>query len=77
MLVAIGVSTMIQALLTHPEVVHYDLSSLKVVASGGAPVPLLLMEQVKTRLGVDVCICFGQTEGSCCITGRERMIHLR
>jgi fatty-acyl-CoA synthase len=63
-----GVSTMIQALLAHPDVAHYDLSSLRVVGSGGAPVPLFLMEQVKTRLGADVCICFGQTEGSCCIT---------
>jgi fatty-acyl-CoA synthase len=67
-LVVGGVSTMIQALLAHPDVAHYDLSSLKVVGSGGAPVPLFLMEQVKTRLGADVCICFGQTEGSCCIT---------
>ncbi len=67
-LVAIGVSTMIQALLAHPDVAHYDLSSLKMVGSGGAPVPLVLMEQVKTRLGADVGICFGQTEGNCCIT---------
>jgi fatty-acyl-CoA synthase len=67
-LVAIGVSTMIQALLAHPDIAHYDLSSLKMVGSGGAPVPLFLMEQVKTRLGADVGICFGQTEGSCCIT---------
>ena len=67
-LVAIGVSTMIQALLAHPDGAHYDLSSLKVVGSGGAPVPLFLVEQVKTRLGADVGICFGQTEGSCCIT---------
>jgi fatty-acyl-CoA synthase len=59
---------MIQALLTHPDVAHSDLSSLKMVGSGGAPVPLFLMEQVKTRLGADVGICFGQTEGSCCIT---------
>jgi fatty-acyl-CoA synthase len=67
-LVAIGVSTMIQALLAHPAGAHYDLSSLKVVGSGGAPVPLFLVEQVKTQLGADVGICFGQTEGSCCIT---------
>ena len=67
-LVAIGVATMIQALLAHPDVAHYDLSSLKMVGSGGAPVPLFLMEQVKTRLGADVGICFGQTEGSCCLT---------
>jgi fatty-acyl-CoA synthase len=67
-LVAVGVSTMIQAVLAHPDGANYDLSSLKVVASGGAPVPLVLVEQVKTQLGADVCICFGQTEGSCCIT---------
>jgi fatty-acyl-CoA synthase len=67
-LVAIGVSTMIQALLTHPDVAHYDLSSLKMVGSGGAPVPLFLVEQVKAQLGADIGICFGQTEGSCCIT---------
>jgi fatty-acyl-CoA synthase len=63
-----GVSTTIQALLLHPDWASYDLSSLKVVGSGGAPVPLFLMEQVKDRLGADVYICFGQTEGSCCIT---------
>ncbi len=67
-LIAIGVSTMIQALLAHPDIAHYDLSSLRMVGSGGAPVPLILMERVKTRLGTDIGICFGQTEGSCCIT---------
>jgi len=63
-----GVSTMIQALLAHPNITSYDLTSLKIVGSGGAPVPPFLMEQVKTRLGADIFICFGQTEGSCCIT---------
>jgi fatty-acyl-CoA synthase len=63
-----GVSTMIQALLAHPDYASYDLSSLRVISSGGAPVPVFLMEQVKTRLGADVFIVFGQTEGSCCIT---------
>src|SRR6266849_985094 len=67
-LVAGGVSTMIQALLSRPDFATYDLSSLKVVGSGGAPVHLFLMEQVKARLGADVFIRFGQTEGSCCIT---------
>src|SRR5256885_7811866 len=63
-----GGSTTIQAMLQHPDCSSYDLSSLKVVGSGGAPVPLFLVEQVKTQLGADVFICFGQTEGSCCIT---------
>jgi fatty-acyl-CoA synthase len=67
-LLAGGVSTMIQGLLGHPDFANYDLSSLKVIGTGGAPVPLFLMEQVKARLGADVFICFGQTEGSCCIT---------
>jgi fatty-acyl-CoA synthase len=67
-LVVIGVSTMIQTLLAHPDMAHADLSSLKLVGSGGAPVPLFLMEQVQARLGADVGICFGQTEGSCCLT---------
>ena len=64
----IGVSTMIQALLAHPNIADYDLSALRMVGSGGAPVPLVLMEQVQTRLGADAGICFGQTEGSCCIS---------
>ena len=67
-LIVCAVSTMIQALLAHPDTAQYDLSSLKLVGSGGAPVPLFLVEQVKKRLGADVVICFGQTEGSCCIT---------
>ena len=66
--IAGGVPTMILALLSHPDSASYDLSSLKVVGSGGAPVPLFLMEQVKARLGADVFIAFGQTEGSCAVT---------
>jgi fatty-acyl-CoA synthase len=27
-----------------------------------------MVEQVKARLGADMLICFGQTEGSCCLT---------
>ena len=38
-LMAGGVSTMIQAFLMHPDVANYDLSSLKVVGSGGAQRP--------------------------------------
>ncbi len=63
-----AVPTMLIAILQHPGFDHYDLSSLKGVTSGGAPVPVSLMEQVKERIGADVSIVFGQTEGSCCIT---------
>jgi fatty-acyl-CoA synthase len=62
-----GAPTMVLAMLQHPDFEKYDLSSLKVVGAGGAPVPVFLMEQVKARMAADVFIIFGQTEG-CAIT---------
>ena len=59
---------MLMALLQHPDLSTYDLSSLKLVGAGGAPVPVALMEQVKARIGADVLIGFGQTEATCAIT---------
>jgi fatty-acyl-CoA synthase len=58
-----GAPTMVLAMLQHPDFEQYDLSSLKVIGTGGAPVPVLLMEQVKARMAADVFIIFGQTEG--------------
>jgi fatty-acyl-CoA synthase len=63
-----GVPTMILAMLQHPDFSKYDLSSLRTVVSGGSPVPVYLMEQVKERMGADVAIVFGQTEASAAIT---------
>src|SRR5258708_1832502 len=63
-----GAPTMVLAMLQHPDFEQYDLSSLKVVGAGGAPIPVFLMEQVKARMAADVFIIFGQTEGSCCLT---------
>ena len=64
----VAVPTMLLALMQHLQFSNYDLSSLRIVGSGGAPVPVALMEQVKARIGADVAIGFGQTEGSCSIT---------
>ncbi|MBO0782409.1 MAG: AMP-binding protein, partial [Ktedonobacteraceae bacterium] len=63
-----AVPTMLMAMLQHPEFSSFDLSSLRSVVSGGAPVPVHLMEQVKQRTGADVAIVFGQTEASAAIT---------
>jgi fatty-acyl-CoA synthase len=63
-----AVPTMLIAMLQQPDFAKYDLSSLIVVIAGAAPVPVFLMEQVKARIGADVAIVFGQTEGSCCLT---------
>ena len=63
-----AVPTMLLAILQHPDFERYDLSSLLSVGSGGTPVPVSLMEQAKARIGADVWVGFGQTEGSCTIT---------
>src|SRR5205823_139384 len=63
-----GTPTMITAIMQHPDASTYDLSSLQLIGTGGAPVPIALMEQVKKRMGADVFIGFGQTEATCGIT---------
>ncbi len=63
-----GVPTMLLATLQHPDFDHYDLSSLKLVLSGGAPIPVALMEQAHARTGADVTIVYAQTESSCSMT---------
>ena len=63
-----GTPTMLTALMQHPDSNTYDLSSLHLIGTGGAPVPVALMEQVKERIGADVFIGFGQTEATCGIT---------
>ena len=59
---------MLLAMLQHPEFGKYDFSSLRTVVSGGSPVPVYLMEQVKESIGADVAIVFGMTEASAAIT---------
>lgn len=59
---------MLLAILQHPDFDKYDLSALRTVVSGGSPVPVYLMEQVKERMGADVAIVFGQTESHAAIT---------
>ncbi|MGH2508708.1 MAG: AMP-binding protein, partial [Ktedonobacteraceae bacterium] len=63
-----GVPTMLLAMLQQPDFASFDLSALRTVISGGAPVPAYLMEQVKEHMGADVAIVFGQTECSAAMT---------
>jgi fatty-acyl-CoA synthase len=64
----LAVPTMLLAMLQHPDFERYDLSSLSRVGTGGATVPVSLIEQVTERMGADVCNFFGQTEASPFIT---------
>jgi fatty-acyl-CoA synthase len=65
-----GVPTMLVAMLNNPRFVagEFDLSSLRLVVSGGSPVPVPLMEQVKEKMGANVAIIFGMTEAAGGIT---------
>jgi fatty-acyl-CoA synthase len=58
------VPTMLIAMLNHPRFLagEFDLSSLKQVFTGGTPIPVVLMEQVKEQMGADCRIYFGLTE---------------
>jgi fatty-acyl-CoA synthase len=53
---SIGVPTMLIAMLNHPRFAEFDLSSLRQVGTGGSPMPVALMEQVKAQMGADVWI---------------------
>lgn len=57
-----GVPTMLLALLEQCKVKDYDLSSLQLSMSGGAPIPVVLTERVRAELGCDLVTVYGQTE---------------
>jgi fatty-acyl-CoA synthase len=63
---AFCVPAMIAAWLNNPrfQAGEFDLSSFKRIHTGGAPVPVVLMEQVREKLGADCRIYFGMTEST-------------
>jgi acyl-CoA synthetase (AMP-forming)/AMP-acid ligase II len=63
-----GVPTMLMALLDHPDLRARDLSSVRLIRSGGALVPPGLVRRAEETLGVPFLITYAQTEASPCIT---------
>jgi fatty-acyl-CoA synthase len=63
-----AVPTMLLAMFQHPDFDKYDLSSMRIIVSGAASVPVYVMEQVKERIGADVAVVYGQTEAAGAIT---------
>ena len=59
-----GVPTMFTALLGHPDIAKYDLSSLKYCGSGGAPLPLEVAQRFKQATGCPLSEGWGMTETS-------------
>ncbi|MCC5810971.1 MAG: AMP-binding protein [Ectothiorhodospiraceae bacterium] len=60
----IGVPTMLQAMLNEPGFSKRDLSALKVIIMGGAPVPLKLLRECESAFGARILNGYGQTESS-------------
>jgi long-chain acyl-CoA synthetase len=59
-----GVPTMYQAMLDSPDLDRYDLSSLRVCISGGAPLPVELKGRFEAKTGAIVVEGYGLTESS-------------
>jgi long-chain acyl-CoA synthetase len=57
-----GVPTMFTALVNHPKIKEFDLSSLRIVASGGAPLPVEVLTRFKELTGVTPSEGYGLTE---------------
>ncbi|MFQ5860283.1 MAG: class I adenylate-forming enzyme family protein, partial [Dehalococcoidia bacterium] len=66
---AMMVPTMLKQLLDHPQFHRYDLSSLRVITYGAAPMPLEVIRRAIAALpGVQFINAFGQTETASTIT---------
>ena len=59
-----GVPTMYTALANHPDADKIGINKIKMAMSGGAPLPVDLRQQYKTRFGIDICEGYGLTEAS-------------
>lgn len=64
----LSVPTMLIRMLDHPDARTRDVSSWRISALGGAPVPPELVRRAACEFGIKVTIGFGQTEASPYIT---------
>ncbi len=64
------VPTMLQRLLDHPSAARHDLSSVRTILTGAAPVPAALLERIYRVMGRDtrVMTAYGLTEASAIVT---------
>ena len=58
----LGVPTIFNGLLQHPDFLKYDLSSLKECIIGGAPSPLSLIQALEEKIGCRAYVGYGLTE---------------
>ncbi len=56
------------ARLEHPPLADTDVSSVRVIVAAGAPVLPALVSRIEAAFGARLCIGFGQTETSGCVS---------
>lgn len=61
-----GVPTMLQKLFDHPDAATHDLSSIRTIMTGAAPVPAAMIERIQKTMGPDTIVItgYGLTEGT-------------
>ena len=70
------VPTMFQLLLGHPKFSSFDLSSLRMITYGAAPMPMALMRRIiRAFPGADIYQSFGMTEASPVVTVLDCSYH--
>jgi long-chain acyl-CoA synthetase len=70
------VPTMINALLNHPEVDTYDISSLHNLIYGGSPMPVELLKKGLQKWGQIFRQGYGMTEAAPLLTGLDPLDHI-
>ena len=74
---AMMVPTMLKQVVDHPDFVKYDLSSMKVITYGAAPMPLpVIKKALELFPGVAFINAFGQTETASTITALSPEDHM-
>jgi long-chain acyl-CoA synthetase len=65
--VMVGVPTMFTAINTYPERNKYDMSSIRVACSGGAPLPFSVKHEFEAFTGGKLLEGYGLTESTCAV----------
>jgi fatty-acyl-CoA synthase len=72
-----GVPAIYNALINHPDIGTYDLSSLRLAVTGGAPASPVLIEAAERKLGCEMLVGYGLTETAPVLTLARPKQHLR
>jgi acyl-CoA synthetase (AMP-forming)/AMP-acid ligase II len=71
------IPTMLNLMIKHPKVKHYDYSSLRVILSGGAPIAPEVVRSITEVFGCDYIQTYGMTETSPYLTFSLLKEHLQ